>query len=72
MQFLHTVHCAVFNNLQNQHWNCYLFCLLQIHEPNKETTSRYNYVYQAANYSYKREISNKLTLKTEHVTFSMT
>ena len=24
--------CVVFNNLFNQHWNWYLFCLLQIHE----------------------------------------
>ena len=30
--FLHTVHCDVFNNFDNQDWNWYLFCLLQIHE----------------------------------------
>ena len=27
-----TLHNVVFNNLCNQHWNCYLFSLLQIHE----------------------------------------
>ena len=27
-----TVHCIVFNNVYNQHWNCYLFYLRQIHE----------------------------------------
>ena len=25
MQFLHTVHYIVFNNLYNLYWNCYLF-----------------------------------------------
>ena len=29
---LHTVHCVIFNNFYCQHWNWYLFCLLQIHE----------------------------------------
>ena len=29
---LHTVHCVTFNNFYCQHWNWYLFCLLQIHE----------------------------------------
>ena len=31
MQFLHTVHCVIFNYLYNQHWNWYFFCLLQVH-----------------------------------------
>ena len=26
------LYLVVFNNYYNQHWNCYLFCLLQIHE----------------------------------------
>ena len=25
MQFLHTVHCVIFNNPYNQHWNWKLF-----------------------------------------------
>ena len=25
---MHAAHCVAFNNLYNQHWNCYLFCLL--------------------------------------------
>ena len=29
---LDTVHCVIFNNFYCQHWNWYLFCLLQIHE----------------------------------------
>ena len=39
---------------------------------NKENISRCDYVYQATNYSYKLEISKKLTLKIEHITFLMT
>ena len=27
-----SVHCVIFNNLYNQHWNWYLFCLPKIHE----------------------------------------
>ena len=38
---------------------------------NKKTVSRNNYVYQRTNYYDKWEISNKLTLKTEHITFLM-
>ena len=29
---LYTLHCAIFNNLYNQHWNGHFFCLLQILE----------------------------------------
>ena len=25
MQFLHNVHCVIFNNIYNQHWNWYIF-----------------------------------------------
>ena len=51
MQFLHTVHCVVFNIIYNQHWSFYLFCLLQIYiNRNKENVSRYDYAYQATNY----------------------
>ena len=35
----------------------------------KNTAPRYDYVYEVANYYYKWEISNKLTLKIEHITF---
>ena len=53
MQFLHTVHCIIFNNFYNQHWIWYLFHLLEVHESyfiymvmnrNKETGARYDYV----------------------------
>ena len=30
MQFLHTVHCVVSNNLHNRHWNWHLFCLFAL------------------------------------------
>ena len=30
MQFLHTVHCVIFNNFYNQRCNWYLFCLLSL------------------------------------------
>ena len=47
MQFLHAVHCVVFNNLYNQHWNWCLFCLqYKYMNRDKETTSRYDYVYE--------------------------
>ena len=60
MQFLHAVHCVIFNNLYNQHRHWYLFWLLQIHDCNKENVSRYDYVYQATNYhQYKWENSSK-------------
>ena len=36
---------------------------------NKKTASRYNYVYQATNYLYKWEISQKVTLKIKHYFF---
>ena len=39
---------------------------------NKENVSRYEYVYQGTNYYYKWEISNKVTLKIERITFLMT
>ena len=38
---------------------------------NKENFSKYDYVYQATNYWYKWEISKKLTLKIERITFLM-
>ena len=38
----------------------------------KKTAARYNNVYQATIYWYKCEISNKLTLKIEHITFLKT
>ena len=38
---------------------------------NKENVSQYDHVYQAKNYWYKWEMSNKLTLKIEHITFLM-
>ena len=39
---------------------------------NKENVSRYDYIYQATNYYYKWEISNKVTLKIERITVLMT
>ena len=39
---------------------------------NKENVSRYDYVYQARNYYYKRGILNKLTSKTELIIFTTT
>ena len=30
MQFVHTVHCVIFNNFYNQRCNWYLFCLLSL------------------------------------------
>ena len=34
---------------------------------NKKQISKYDYVYQATNYSYKGKTSSKLTLKIEHL-----
>ena len=30
MQFLHTVHCVIFDNFYNKRWNWYLFCLFSL------------------------------------------
>ena len=30
MQFLHTLHCVIFGNFYNKHWNCCLFCLFSL------------------------------------------
>ena len=38
---------------------------------NKENISRYDYFYRATNYQDKWEISKKLTLKIEQITFLM-
>ena len=42
MQFLHTVHCVILNNLYNKHWNWYLFWLLHIHKSPKKTFNNKN------------------------------
>ena len=44
------VYCAVFNILCNEHWNRYLYCLLQNMNRNKENVSKYDYFYQAKKY----------------------
>ena len=50
MQLLPTVHSVIFNNLCNHHWSWYLFYLLEVHDRNKKTAPRDDYVHQAENY----------------------
>ena len=42
--------CVVFNNRSNQHWNLYLFFYYKYMNCNKESVSKYNYVYQTTHY----------------------
>ena len=48
MQLFHILHCVVFNNPSNQHWNCFVYYKYMNH--NKKTAPRYDYVYQVTNY----------------------
>ena len=69
MQFLHTVHSLIFT-INTGIATYFVYCKYMNH--NKITAQRYDYVYQAINYQYKWGISNKLTLKVEHITYLMT
>ena len=49
MQFLHIVHCIIFNSLYNTGIATYFVCYKYMNH-NKENISKYDYVYQAKNY----------------------
>ena len=46
MQFLHTVHCIIFNNLYNQHWNWGYFVYSKYVNLNKDIVAKENFIYQ--------------------------
>ena len=69
MQFLHTVHCIVFNNFYNQYRNCYLFCLLSL-VFKKWWCSCYTFVLkQQFTEIYKWDMSDKINIKNKSYYF---
>ena len=59
MQLLHAEHCAISKIFTMNILIATYFAYYKYMNRNKENASRYDYVYQAKNYSYTWEKSNK-------------